>query len=349
MTPAELVDGFITWITVNRGRAHNTALVYRRVLELLLVFLQGRDPREASDDDLVLFTGLWIHKRGVAARGRRPYIAAVRGFYKWLMATRQAKRNPAAALGYPSAGRPLPRVMTLASLEKLMWAPDYDTFEGVRNGAMLALFAGCGIRVSGLVKLNAGDVLEQIVEGRPRLFIRVREKGSKQRQVPVPAEADLQLRVYLEHAELKVIDRALPDGDQVLFVSTRNRRCPPHLYRGDRRRLSREGVYKMIETYGKRLGIPAEQLHPHALRHLYGTELTESNVQFGVVQQLMGHEDPKSTQIYTHLAVRKLMHESDRANPLAKVRTPVSDLLRSMAAAGKPASPKPSKKPDPTR
>lgn len=335
MKPLDLIDRYIAWLKVNRGRAENTAITYRRVIELLLVYLDGRDPREASEEDLVLFTGLWIHKRGVAANGRRPYIAAVRGFFKWLVANGHAKRNAAAALGYPSAGRRLPRVMTLASLEKLMWAPDYETFEGVRDGALLALFAGCGLRVSGLVKLNVRDVLEQVVEGRPRLFIRVKEKGSKERAVPVPAEADLQLRVYLEHPALKEIDRALDDGDQVLFVTTRNRRCPAHLYRGERRRISRGAVQKMIATYGKRKGIPAEQLHPHALRHLFGTELTESDVPMLVAQQLMGHEDPKSTQIYTHLAVRKLMKQSDLANPLAKIRTPVTDLLHSMQAAGK--------------
>ena len=337
LTSLELVDAYISWLTVNRGRAQNTAIVYRRVLELLLAFLDGRDPREASDDDLVLFTGLWIHRRGVSARSRRPYIAAVRGFYRWLVANHHAKRDAAASIDYPTAGRPLPRVMTLASLETLMWAPNYETFEGVRDGALLALFAGCGIRVSGLVGLNVRDVLEQVVDGRPRIFIRVREKGAKERAVPVPAEADLQLRVYLEHPELKAIDRSLENGDQVLFVTTRNRRCPAHLYRGERRRISRDAVHKMIATYGKRHGIPVDQLHPHALRHLFGTELTESDIDFRVVQQLMGHEDPKSTGIYTHLAVRKLMRKSDSANPLAKIRTPVSDLLHSMQAAGKTA------------
>lgn len=338
MTPGELIDGFITWLTVNRGRSDRTGEIYRGALELLLEFLNGRDPREATDDDLVLFTGMFLHKRGVMARSRRPYIAGVRGFYKWMMVYRHATRNPSAILDYPGSGRPLPRVMTLASLEKIMWAPDYETFEGVRDGAVLALFAGCGIRVSGLVNLNTNDVIEQTVMGRPRLFIRVREKGSKERLVPVPPEADLQLRVYIEHPSLKLIDRALPNGDLVLFVSTRNRRCPAHLYRGGRRRLTRGGVHKMIATYGKKKGIPSEQLHPHALRHLYGTELAEDVQDRGVRQKLMGHADPRSTEIYEHMAMRKLVREVDQANPLSKVRTPVSDLLHSMQAAAKPGA-----------
>ncbi len=333
MIPAQLIDGFLSWLTVNRGRSERTGEIYRLALELLLMFLDGRDPREASDDDLVLFTGIWLHKRGVTARSRRPYIAAVRGFYKWLMATRQAKRNPAAAIDYPGSGRPLPRVMTLASLEKLMWAPDYETFEGVRNGALLALFAGCGIRVSGLVKLNTNDVLEQVVEGRPRLFIRVREKGNKERTIPVPPEADLQLRVYLEHPQLKLVDRALPNGDKVLFITTINRRCAPHEYRGERRRFTRGGVLDMVKRYGKKHEIPEAELHPHAMRHLYGTELAEGDVDLLVRQDLMGHEDPKSTRIYTHLAMRKLVKTVDDHGPLSKMKTPTSDILRRLRPA----------------
>jgi integrase/recombinase XerD len=198
----------------------------------------------------------------------------------------------------------------------------------VRDGAIMALLVGCGVRVSGLVKLNQGHVIEQVVEGKPRLFLRVIEKGDRERLVPVPPEADLQLRVYLEHPQLKEIDRSLPNGDLVLFVSTRNRSCPQHEYHGERRRLNRRAVLEMIGKYGKQQGIPEEQLHPHAMRHLYGTELAEDDVHLLVAQQLLGHVDPKSTQIYTHLAIRKLVTEVDRANPLSKMRTPTTDILK---------------------
>jgi site-specific recombinase XerC len=92
--------------------------------------------------------------------------------------------------------------------------------------------------------------------------------------------------------------------------------------------MNRRAVTKLFAKYGKELDIPKEQMHPHALRHLFGAELAESDVDLLVRQMLMGHEDPKSTKIYTNLAVRKLARESDRANPLAKIKTPVSDLLK---------------------
>ena len=117
-------------------------------------------------------------------------------------------------------------------------------------------------------------------------------------------------------------------GDQVLFVSTRNRTVPPHEYHGERRRLRRQAVVAMVKRHGK--GIPEEQLHPHALRHLYGTELREDDVDLITRQRLMGHADPKTTAIYDHLAMRKVTRDVDRANPLAKIRTPASDLLKQL-------------------
>ena len=132
----------------------------------------------------------------------------------------------------------------------------------------------------------------------------------------------------MEHPDLAQIDRELPDGDRVLFVSMNNRKCSPGDYRGERRRLNRRAVAVMMRRYGRELGIPDELLHPHALRHRYGTELAEDDVHMLVHQQLMGHADPKSAQIYTHLAKRKLVAEVDRANPLAKIKTPTTDILK---------------------
>ncbi len=298
MTSPELIDAFITWITINRGRAIGTGQKYRKALELLLEFLAGRELLKATDDDLVLFTGQWLHRRGVAARARRPYVAGVRGFYKFAMATRRATHNPAAALSYPSIGRPLPMVLSLENYEKLMSAPDLNTFEGVRDAAMLAILGGCGTK-----------------------------------------EAELQLRVYMEHEALREVDRAITGGDQVLFITTRNRRCAPHLYRGERRRFSRQSVNAMLLRYGEQQKIARGELHPHALRHLFGTELAEEDIAFDIRQDLLGHVDPKSTALYTHLAMRKKVQAIDQGGPLAKIRTAASDLLRSMRSAA------PTKKP----
>lgn len=329
----ELIEAFLAFKVSNRGRSSRTADIYRLALTRLHEFFSGRDPLEASDDDLLTFTGPWLHKRGLIAESRRPYVAAVREFYRWAREQKHIKGNPAAGIPYPNAGRKLPKVMSLANAERLLWGPDLSTFEGVRDGVMLSILLGCGLRASGIVRLNEGDVITDQVDGKIRLALNIVEKGGKERRVPIPPEADLLLRLYLDHPDLQQIDRTLKGGDKVLFISLMNRTCPPHEYHGERRRMNRRAVLDMVKRYGRRAGIPEDQIHPHAMRHLFGTELAESDVDLLTRQKLMGHADPKSTEIYTHTAMRKLAREADRGNPLAKINTPVSELLRKLGGA----------------
>ncbi|MBU1978163.1 MAG: tyrosine-type recombinase/integrase [Gammaproteobacteria bacterium] len=330
-----LIESFLSYKQHNDGRSVRTVKAYGDALARLVEFFGERDPLLATPGDLDVFAGIWLHKRGVEAISRRPYVSAVREFYKWLEAAGHTKSNQASGLAYPKHGRKIPRVITLANAERLMWAPDFSTFEGVRDGAMLAVLMGCGLRVTGLVTLNEGDLGRRELDGEIRLVLKTCEKGDRERLVPVPREAELLLQLYLEHPDLKGIDRTLPNGDRVLFVSTMNRMCLPHEYIGERRRLSSWAVRDTIQRHGKRAGIPQEQLHPHALRHLYGTELAESDIDLLTRQDLLGHEDPKSTAIYTHLAMRKKMQVVDRANPLGKMRTPVSELLKHLGPTGR--------------
>lgn len=330
-----LIEAFLEFKQHNAGRSVRTVEVYRLAMSRLVEFFSGRDPLLATHDELVIFTGIWLHKRGLTdPLSRRPAIAAVREFFRWLLDNKHIRGNPAAGLPYPKVGRKLPRMTTKNNACLLLWAPDFNTFEGIRDGAMLGLLIGCGLRVSGLVSLNVSSVIEDMVNDQLRLMLRVIEKGNKERVLPVPHEAAMLLRLYMGHEELKGIDRLLPDGNQVLFVSMMNRTVTIDEYRGERRRLNRRAVLQMVAKYGQRVGLPADQLHPHALRHLYGTSLTEGNTSLLVTQKLMGHGDPKSTEIYTHLAMGMLTQAVDKANPLASMRTPVSDLLKQLNKKG---------------
>lgn len=327
----DLIESFLEFKRLNAGRSDRTVQVYRLALLRLVQYFGDRDPLQATHDDLILFTGIWLHKQGLKDPvSRRTHIAAIRQFYAWARDNRQTAGNPAAGVPYPQSGRKIPRVMTLSNAEKLMWAPDFATFEGVRDGAMIGILIGCGLRASGLVNLNEGHLIQDEIDGQVRMMLKVREKGGKERKLPIPPEADLMLRLYLEHPDLQEIDRTLPNGDRVLFVSVNNRTIPAHEYLGEKRRLNRRAVNNMILRYGQRAGIPDAQMHPHAIRHLYGTELIEGDVNLLNAQLLLGHADPKSTGIYTHTAMRKLTREVDRANPMAKMRTPVSDLLKQL-------------------
>lgn len=327
----QYLDDWLLWKQHNQGRAAATVDKYRGYILRLFDWLdrQGVEYSRVTRDQLDQFAGIWSHQQGLSPRSRRALVAALRGYYAWLQRQGAVATTPASGLEYPKAGRSLPTAASLRTAETLLMAQDLGTFLGVRNAALLGLLVGGGLRLAELCRLNDTDLLWIQERNKPqRLVVRVKGKGDKQRLVPLPAESRLLLRAYLGHPDLAAIDRTLESGEQVLFVSTNNRNIPEHEYRGERRRLSPRSVQDMIETTGSRLGIARAELHPHALRHLYGTELAEDNVDLLQRQALMGHEDPKTTQIYSHLAHRRLAEVVDKSGPLSKITTPVSDLLR---------------------
>lgn len=218
--------------------------------------------------------------------------------------------------------------MQRRELETLLLSCPLQDFLGVRDAAIISVLAGTGIRASGLTALNEGDLRTQLDEsGRETCSLRIREKGNRERLVPLPDEAWLMVRAYLGHADIDEMDRWLPNRDRVLFVSTQNRRVPAWQYVGEHRRLSPHAVWRMLRRRGERAGISPAALHPHALRHLFGTELAEADVDQLTIGQLMGHRDPSSTKIYVHLSQSRLRRVVDKGNPLASIRTPTSDLV----------------------
>lgn len=333
-TDDEAIDAWLTWLESSRGRKKRTIESYGMAIRRLHKYLQeqGCALLDADQMQLEVFTGVHLHKKGVVARSRVPYISAVKGFFQFATRRGMCKQDPARQLTHPLAGKPLPNVISLANAEKLMWAPDMGTFIGIRDAAMLALLIGCGPRVSGLVGLNESSIKSVQIGNEARLTVRFTEKGEKARIMPLPKEAEMLLRVYLGHEDLKAVDREIEpkpgQRDRVLFVSVRSTKVPPHEHRGEKRRLTRKAVHDMVQRYGRRLGIPDDELHPHAFRHLFGTELTEGDVSLAATQDLMGHADPKSTAIYIQLAQRKKAAVIDQHAPLGKMRTPVSELLK---------------------
>lgn len=337
-----LVDNYLTWLQHNQGRSVATAVKYRGHLERFAAWFedppddpkfqpQGRDPLTAEPTDLELYAGLVSHARKLTASARRPLVSALRGFYAWLARNGHIAGNVAADLPQPKAGSPLPRPALLHEAEQLLMAPDIGTFLGLRDACMLMLLMGCGIRVSGLCGMNE-SALEWTFdqEDRERLNIRVTEKGKKERLVPAPIEVGMLLRAYMGHDELAEIPRTLADGDAVLFPTTRNRLLLASDYHGAARRMTPAAVRDMIKKHAAAAKIRPSVAHPHALRHLYGTEMAEDRVDPLELQALFGHSDLKSTTIYTATAKRRLRETVDRSNPLAKMRAPILDSLRTL-------------------
>ena len=336
MTEITNNDLILEWLQLlehNKNRALGTVNKYHAYLNNLAEWLKAREKtlRQADKADLEEYTGIEAHKQGMAPRSRRPVIAAIKGFYAWALTQWYVQDNPAATLSYPTAGLRLPKGMTLTNAEKLLMQPGLEEFKGVRDSAILAVFMGCGLRLGGVAALNQEDLVFHEIEGQEWLIIRVVEKGDRERYVPAPHETRLLVRAYLGHPELKLKNRTTEDGRQVLFVNTNNQHVPPHEYYGENTRLTDRNIGRMIEKHGQAAGIPRDQCHPHALRHLYGTELTESDIQQNKIQVLLGHASAKSTAIYQHVAMRTLIKAVEQANPLAKIHTPVTELAEHLS------------------
>lgn len=280
------------------------------------------------------FSGVEAHQQGLSHESRRPLVSAVRLFFKWFQSKGYRDDNPARHLDYPKKGKPLPTPISIEHAEKLLLSLDLSVFLDLRDAAIISLFLGTGIRVSGLVGLNERDVIVQETNGRSNMFIRVMEKGRKVRIVPVPDTARMYLHAYMGHEEFLKIDRALPDGNEVLFVSTRNHKVAAHEFYGEARRIAVRTVQQMIVKRGEAVGIPRNELHPHAFRHRFGTELSEDEVDLKRIQLLMGHANIQSTQVYLHLSTRLLVDVVDQSNPLNKIKTPMRTLSETLRDRG---------------
>lgn len=347
VSPPE-IDAWKTHLEVSLGRSPLTAQKYSQYLLRLADWLAKppKEPQlrpvsgaksmlEATHADLLVFSGIWAHKQGLSAQARQPMVSALKSFYAWAVSAGHMVESPAARIEPPKAGKSLPKAASLEWAQKLMGAPQVDTFRGLRDALIFALLIGCGMRVSGLCGLNESSLRWSLDEkGFERLSLLIREKGGRERLVPAPPEVAMLIRAYLAHPDLQAIDRTLPNADQVLLVATvPNGRTPPQDWHGERRRITRRSIVDLLRKYARIARIDPALAHPHALRHLYGTELAEHDVD--VIQRgaLLGHADPRTTEIYTHLAQRKLRQAVDKANPLQKLRAPLLDSLRALQAA----------------
>ena len=331
-----LVEDWLLFKEVNEGRAESTVKKYRGYITRLCAFLHERGLTifTADKDSLEEFTGIFLHGEELSPSSRKAVVAAVKGLYAWLNENGHVPEDPARRLVYPTIGRKLPTVMGLHNAERLLMQPDITTFLGLRDAAIISLLLACGMRVSGLCRLNESSLYWFQYEDVDRLAVKLVEKGGHERIVPVDNSAMLLVRAYLGHTDLQAIDRTTTKGEQVLFVSVRNRSVPAHEYRGEKRRLSQNAVWDMIKKHGVAAGLPEEQLHPHAMRHLLGTEMAESDESTLHIQTTLGHADPKTSAIYVQTALRKLTQVMDRSNPLSKISTPVSPLLEELKREG---------------
>ncbi|HET6497761.1 MAG TPA: site-specific tyrosine recombinase XerD [Coriobacteriia bacterium] len=293
-------EEFLSYLTVERGAARNTLEAYRRDLRAYHAFLESRGidgPAGATREDVHAFV-VALQRGGYAPASVARTIAAVRSLHAFLVREGFANDHPAGKVPTPKKPVRLPKALRVEYVDKLLNQPFPEGPPGMRDRAVLEVLYGCGLRVSELVGLDLPQV--DLEHG----LVRVRGKGGKDRAVPIAGAAASALGVYLDdgrpHLHAKRSRR--PPDRQAAFVNLRGGR------------LSRQAVFALVKKYGGRVGI---DLHPHALRHSFATHLLDGGADLRAVQEMLGHSDISTTQVYTHVSVEHLREEYLSTHPRA--------------------------------
>lgn len=290
---------FQEYLTVELGLAKNTQLAYMRDLRLMMKSLQLKADEEllqVSRQQLIAYL-VRLKQEGRAASTVARKLASIKAFYRFLTAERYIRRNPAEVLEAASRGLHLPKVLSVQEVERLLDEPNLGTLDGYRDKTMLELLYATGMRVSELVNVPVKNVDMKMQ------YVIVMGKGSKERMLPLGRTALHYLEHYLSVVRPQLLHGKL-DAAAELFVT------------GWGGPMTRERFYEIIVAYGKSAGI-SKRVTPHMLRHSFATHLLNNGTDLRIVQELLGHADISTTQIYTHLDVERLREVYDKTHPRA--------------------------------
>jgi integrase/recombinase XerC len=294
---ARWLNRFLDHLRDERQLSPHTVNSYRRDLYRALRWLgdQGMDDWRCLDNHAVRGYAAQRHRSGLSGKSLQRELSSLRSLFRFLLREGRAKQNPAQGVRAPKVRRRLPATLDADQLGRLLDQPAADPLE-TRDLAMLELFYSSGLRLAELVSVNLGDVDPK------EAALEVLGKGGKARRVPVGRKA---LEALARWLALRA-QFATP-GEPALFVSRRGRRIHPRT------------VQARINRWTLAKGAPRE-LHPHLLRHSFASHLLESSGDLRAVQELLGHADIATTQIYTHLDFQHLAEVYDRAHPRARRR-----------------------------
>ena len=297
----QLVLDFIGHLEFERGLSRNTLAAYRADLLQFGEFLDGRGQASitASSRDIADFLASLEGTDGASATPATVHrkSACLRSFYRHLRREELIEGDPAASLAPPRRNRRLPHVLTRGEVAKLLEHPCGTEPIDLRDRALLELMYACGLRASETVDIEVTDIdLEELI-------LRARGKGSKERMVPVGRTAADAVRRYLERGRSQLVGGAIQPH---LFVN----------FRGGT--LTRQGLYKIIQRHAKAVGL-AGKMSPHTLRHSFATHLLAGGCDLRAVQEMLGHADVATTQLYTHLSSERLKDVYFQAHPRATV------------------------------
>ncbi len=270
---------FKQYLVYEKGLSPKSVESYLHDVRLLDTFLSGKPLEKVEFPDLQSFLHC-LYAQGAATRSQARIISGIRAFYRFLMYEGTLENDPTALIDAPRIGLHLPDVLSVQEIEAMMNVIDLSAPEGHRNRAMLEVMYGCGLRVSELVTLKLPHLFFD--EG----FIKVVGKGTKERFVPIGAMAQKMTQLYLDGARRNVTPA--PDEESYVFLNRRGHH------------LSREMVFMLVKKWAAEAGI-SKKVSPHTFRHSFATHLIEGGADLRAVQQMLGHENITTTEIYTHL------------------------------------------------
>jgi len=295
----EIAD-FITFASVEKGLAANSIEAYQRDMDRFAAFLKAvkvSSLLEVSQKNVSGYVQA-LSEVGLAASSISRNFSSIRSFYKYALMDNLAEQDPTEHLIAPKIARTLPDVLSVEEVGRIIEAPKQGTPLGLRDRVLLEIIYGAGLRISELISLKIDQVKFQ--EG----YIRVFGKGSKERVVPFGGPAAAALKKYLtEERGRPHLDKGQSEG----FLLLNNRG----------KKLSRMGVWKIIQKYSS-AEVPEKDVHPHTFRHSFATHLLDGGADLRAVQEMLGHADISTTQIYTHVELSYLREVHRTFHPRSK-------------------------------
>ena len=286
---------YATYLAEEKHSSQNTIASYLRDITQFSQYLnnQGEELRNATSEQIQNYMS-WIQSRGKSAASATRFLASIKSFYNYLISEGDLKSNPAKNVSAVKVERKYPEILSSKEVELFLEQPQCVDAKGFRDHAMLELLYATGIRVSELISLNLEDL--NLAAG----FIRCTSKG-KERIIPLYQTAIRALQDYVRSIRPQLI---ADSNEKALFVNMNGER------------MSRQGFWKIIKHYQEKAGIEKE-ITPHTLRHSFAVHLLENGADLRSIQEMLGHADISSTQIYTHVVKKQLKDVYQKAHPRA--------------------------------
>ncbi|MFH1878849.1 MAG: site-specific tyrosine recombinase/integron integrase [Candidatus Omnitrophota bacterium] len=287
-----LIEKFRNFLVVEKNYSGHTVRGYMTDLEELAVFSEDRPPSELTHLDLRRFLAE-LKNRNCSRRTVVRKLGAVRSFFRFLFREKHIRVNPADSIFTPKVDKRLPEFLDEEKIMKLIVSPPLDSISGLRDRAILEVLYSTGIRVSELVGFNRQDI--DLIAG----VVKVRGKGKKERLALLGKESQKALRKYIMAVEGQPVD-----SSGAVFLNTKGTR------------LTDRSVRRLIDKYVKKCSIE-QHISPHSIRHSFATHLLNNGADLRSVQELLGHKNLSTTQIYTHLGSKRITEMYLKAHPRA--------------------------------